>query len=89
MSPSGTLENNRPKLKTSAPRVRAEELAVASRTVFMSRAIEQMSTEEAALSLRIPPATVKTRYCRAKLKVHWKNALTSFFRSPGAMSADR
>lgn len=38
----------------------------AFRTVFVLRAVEEMSVEEAALCLGIPPATVRTRYFRAK-----------------------
>jgi RNA polymerase sigma-70 factor, ECF subfamily len=36
------------------------------RTVFMLRAIEQLSVEEVATLLEIPEATVKTRYHRAR-----------------------
>ncbi|HEY8555667.1 MAG TPA: RNA polymerase sigma factor [Burkholderiales bacterium] len=36
------------------------------RTVFMLRAIEQLSVEETAASLEIPVATVKTRFHRAR-----------------------
>lgn len=36
------------------------------RTVFMLRAIEQLSVEETAASLDIPAATVKTRFHRAR-----------------------
>lgn len=38
----------------------------AFRTVFMLRAVEEMTVEETAASLGIPPATVRTRYFRAK-----------------------
>lgn len=37
------------------------------RTVFMLRAIEQLSVEETAASLEIPAATVKTRFHRARV----------------------
>lgn len=36
------------------------------RTVFMLRAVEEMSVEEVALALQIPEATVRTRYFRAR-----------------------
>jgi RNA polymerase sigma-70 factor (ECF subfamily) len=43
-----------------------DELPDAFRTVFVLRAVEEMTVEEAALCLGIPPATVRTRYFRAK-----------------------
>jgi RNA polymerase sigma-70 factor (ECF subfamily) len=36
------------------------------RTVFVLRALEEMTVEETAASLGIPTATVRTRYFRAK-----------------------
>lgn len=36
------------------------------RTVFMLRAVEEMSVEETAAVLEIPPATVRTRFFRAR-----------------------
>ena len=36
------------------------------RTVFMLRAVEEMSVEETAAVLSIPPATVRTRFFRAR-----------------------
>ena len=36
------------------------------RAVFVLRAVEEFSVEEAALALDIPPATVRTRYFRAR-----------------------
>jgi RNA polymerase sigma-70 factor (ECF subfamily) len=41
-------------------------LPEAFRTVFLLRAVEEMTVEEAATCLDIPPATVRTRYFRAK-----------------------
>jgi RNA polymerase sigma-70 factor, ECF subfamily len=38
----------------------------AFRTVFVLRAVEEMTVEEAAVCLDIPPATVRSRYFRAK-----------------------
>jgi RNA polymerase sigma-70 factor (ECF subfamily) len=36
------------------------------RTVFMLRAVEELSVEETAAVLEIPPATVRTRFFRAR-----------------------
>ena len=41
-------------------------LADAFRTVFVLRAVEEMSVEEAAVCLGIPEATVRTRFFRAR-----------------------
>lgn len=38
----------------------------AFRTVFVLRALEEMTVEQAATCLEIPPATVRTRYFRAR-----------------------
>jgi RNA polymerase sigma-70 factor (ECF subfamily) len=43
-----------------------DELPSAFRTVFVLRALEEMSVEECAASLNIPEATVRTRFFRAK-----------------------
>ncbi|MEO6927864.1 MAG: sigma factor-like helix-turn-helix DNA-binding protein, partial [Casimicrobiaceae bacterium] len=43
-----------------------DELPSAFRTVFMLRAIEEMSVEETAVCLDIPEATVRTRLFRAR-----------------------
>lgn len=43
-----------------------DELPEAFRTVFMLRAVEEMTAEETALALGIPDATVRTRFFRAK-----------------------
>lgn len=43
-----------------------DELPDAFRTVFMMRAVEEMSAEETAFTLGIPDATVRTRYFRAR-----------------------
>lgn len=45
---------------------RIDDLPEAFRTVFMLRAVEEMSVEDVAASLGIPEATVRTRYFRAK-----------------------
>jgi RNA polymerase sigma-70 factor, ECF subfamily len=43
-----------------------DELPDAFRTVFMLRALEELSVEETAAALEIPEATVRSRYFRAK-----------------------
>ena len=43
-----------------------DQLPDAFRTVFVLRAVEEMTVEEAGDCLGIPPATVRTRYFRAK-----------------------
>ena len=43
-----------------------DQLPDVFRTVFVLRAVEELTVEEAAECLGIPPATVRTRYFRAK-----------------------
>lgn len=43
-----------------------DRLPPAFRTVFVLRAVEELSVEETAASLRIPVATVRTRFFRAR-----------------------
>ena len=45
---------------------RIDTLPDAFRTVFMLRAVEEMSIEEVAVVLEIPEATVRTRFFRAR-----------------------
>lgn len=45
---------------------RIDELPVAFRTVFVMREVEEMSVDETAHCLAIPPATVRTRLFRAR-----------------------
>ena len=45
---------------------RIDKLPDAFRTVFVLRAIEEMSVEETAAALSIPEATVRTRFFRAR-----------------------
>jgi RNA polymerase sigma-70 factor (ECF subfamily) len=45
---------------------RIDELPEAFRTVFVLRALEELSVEESAAALGIPEATVRTRFFRAK-----------------------
>jgi RNA polymerase sigma-70 factor (ECF subfamily) len=43
-----------------------EALPSTFRTVFLMRAVEEMSVHETAVALDIPPSTVRTRYFRAR-----------------------
>ena len=45
---------------------RIDTLPDAFRTVFMLRAVEELSVEEVAVVLEIPEATVRTRFFRAR-----------------------
>ncbi len=45
---------------------RIDLLPEAFRTVFMLRAVEELSVEEVAAALEIPEATVRTRFFRAR-----------------------
>jgi RNA polymerase sigma factor (sigma-70 family) len=45
---------------------RIDELPVAFRTVFVMREVEDMTVDETAACLGIPPATVRTRHFRAR-----------------------
>jgi len=45
---------------------RIDRLPDAYRTVFMLRAVEEMSVEETAAALALPEATVRTRFFRAR-----------------------
>ena len=45
---------------------RIDTLPDAFRTVFMLRAVEELSVEEIAMALEIPEATVRTRFFRAR-----------------------
>ena len=45
---------------------RIDRLPDAFRTVFMLRAVEELSVEEIAIALEIPEATVRTRFFRAR-----------------------
>ncbi len=45
---------------------RIDRLPDAFRTVFMLRAVEELSVEEIAVALEIPEATVRTRFFRAR-----------------------
>jgi RNA polymerase sigma-70 factor (ECF subfamily) len=50
----------------SALQANIDALPVALRTVFVLRALEEMSVEEVAAALSIPQVTVRTRFFRAK-----------------------
>lgn len=46
-----------------------DELPLPRRTVFILRALEEMSVSETAVALGIPEATVRTRFFRAKMQL--------------------
>jgi RNA polymerase sigma-70 factor, ECF subfamily len=62
-------EPERAALRTEVLRLlesKIDRLPDAFRTVFMLRALEELSVEETAAALEIPEATVRSRYFRAK-----------------------
>jgi RNA polymerase sigma-70 factor (ECF subfamily) len=65
----GKDEPERAALRTEALRLiesRIDDLPDAFRTVFVLRAVQEMTVEEVAASLDIPEATVRTRFFRAR-----------------------
>lgn len=69
MSPSTREQPENAAVRAETRRLleaKIDELPDAFRAVFMLRAIEEMSVEEAAAALGIPEATVRTRFFRAK-----------------------
>lgn len=65
-----------------------DDLPEAFRTVFMLRAVEEMSVEDVAASLGIPEATVRTRYFRAKGLLRESLARELDYALEGAFSFD-
>lgn len=61
------------------------------RTVFVLRAVEEMSVEEIAETLEIPAATVRTRYFRARnlLRATLESAIPAPLRSAYAFDGER
>lgn len=69
MSQSATEQPEQAALRAEVRRLlekKIDDLPEAFRTVFMLRALEEMTVEETAACLDIPDATVRTRYFRAK-----------------------
>ena len=69
MKESATEQPERAAIRAQARRLleaKIDELPDAFRTVFVLRAIEEMTVEETAVALAIPEATVRTRFFRAK-----------------------
>jgi RNA polymerase sigma-70 factor (ECF subfamily) len=70
--PTPDQEQDGPEAATMREQVRAllerhiDALPATFRSVFVLRALEEMSVEEVATCLTIPPATVRTRYFRAR-----------------------
>jgi RNA polymerase sigma-70 factor (ECF subfamily) len=67
---------------------RIDDLPEAFRTVFMLRAVEEMSVDDVAASLGIPEATVRTRYFRAKGLLRESLARELDYALEGAFSFD-
>jgi len=74
MEASENMESNEAQPEREAVRAQTraimerkiDELPDAFRTVFVLRAVEEMTVEEVALALAIPEATVRTRFFRAR-----------------------
>ena len=69
MGNSPTEQPEQAAMRTEARRLlekKIDALPDAFRTVFVLRALEEMSVEETAVSLNIPEATVRTRFFRAR-----------------------
>ncbi|MGH8457021.1 MAG: RNA polymerase sigma factor [Stenotrophobium sp.] len=69
MSESTPEQPERSALRAETRRLleaKIDQLPDAFRTVFVLRALEEMTVDEAAVCLGIPAATVRTRYFRAK-----------------------
>ena len=69
MDQAGIEQPEHAALRAEARRLiekKIDALPNAFRTVFMLRALEEMTVEETAACLNIPEATVRTRYFRAK-----------------------
>lgn len=69
MGNSPTEQPEQAAMRTEARRLlekKIDALPDAFRTVFVLRALEEMSVEETAVSLSIPEATVRTRFFRAR-----------------------
>ena len=69
-APGGTPENLmlRAEMRRLIER-KIDQLPDGYRTVFMLREVEDMTVEETAAALDIPPATVRTRLFRAKVRL--------------------
>lgn len=67
---------------------RINELPPLFRTVFMLRAVEEMSVEEVSAALEIPEATVRTRFFRARAQLRERLSLDMDFALEDAFSFD-
>ena len=65
-----------------------DALPAAFRTVFVLRAVEEMTVEEAAICLGIPQATVRTRFFRARSLLREALAREMDFAFEGAFAFD-
>ena len=78
-------------MRTEARRLlekKIDALPDAFRTVFVLRALEEMSVEETAASLNIPEATVRTRFFRARAMLREALARELDYALEGAFSFD-
>lgn len=69
MTEASSEQPERTMMRTEMRRLleaKIDQLPDGFRTVFVLRALEEMTVDEAAVCLGIPPATVRTRYFRAK-----------------------
>jgi RNA polymerase sigma-70 factor (ECF subfamily) len=68
-----------------------DQLPPAFRTVFVLRALEEMSVEETALCLGVPEATVRTRFFRARsmLRESLAREIDTVFEDAFAFAGDR
>lgn len=69
MSDASSEQPERAAMRADARRMleqKIDELPAAFRTVFVLRALEEMTVEETAAALGIPDATVRTRFFRAR-----------------------
>lgn len=69
MKESANEQPERAAMRAQARRLlegKIDELPDAFRTVFVLRAVEELTVEETAVALAIPEATVRTRFFRAK-----------------------
>lgn len=68
-----------------------DQLPAAFRTVFVLRALEEMSVEETALCIGVPEATVRTRFFRARsmLRESLAREIDTVFEDAFAFAGDR
>ena len=89
--PPATTPSRRPCAASAAPHLvetHIDALPEQFRTVFVLRAVEEMSVEEVATALQVPAATVRTRFsaparcCAPGSKENWISPSTRRFPLP-------